>query len=210
MKYQDDLVSIITPAYKAANTIEHTVDSVLAQDYKNWEMIIVNDCSPDNTSEVIHNLEKKDRRIKAFDQEKNGGAASAWNRAFKEAQGRYIAFLDVDDLWVPTKLKEQIHFMKKNGYAFTYAYIKAVLDLVRFVIDQDVVKLVNKVSDRHVDTDYHTLFVRRIATIYLCRFRCCRLTLCNSFRTFGYEQNQNSERRITPNLCKSKSSYHNM
>lgn len=115
----NDLVSIITPSYNTAKYIGDTIKSVLAQTYENWEMLIVDDCSTDDTDEVVKPY-LSDRRIKYFKNEKNSGAAVSRNKALREANGRWIAFLDSDDLWLPEKLERQIDFMEKNNYAFTY------------------------------------------------------------------------------------------
>lgn len=115
----NELVSIITPSYNTASYISETIESVLAQTYNNWEMIIVDDCSPDNTDEVV-SLYLSDERIKYFKNEKNSGAAVSRNRALREAKGRWIAFLDSDDLWMPDKLEKQIKFMAENNYSFSY------------------------------------------------------------------------------------------
>jgi len=115
------MVSIITPSYKSEKFISETIKSVLFQTYKNWEMIIVDDCSPDNSNEIIEEYCKKDSRIKLIKLEKNSGPAVARNRAIKEAKGRYIAFLDADDLWKPEKLEKQLLFMNENNLAFTYS-----------------------------------------------------------------------------------------
>lgn len=117
----NDLVSIITPSYKSAKFIAQTIESVLAQTYQNWEMIIVDDVSPDNSNEIIEEYCKKDSRIKLIKLEKNSGPAVARNRAIEEAEGRYIAFLDADDLWKPEKLEKQLAFMDENDLAFTYS-----------------------------------------------------------------------------------------
>ncbi len=120
-----NLVSIITPSYNSAKFIGKTIESVLDQIYQNWEMIIVDDVSPDNSNKIIEEYSKKDTRIKLIKLEQNSGAAVARNRAIKESKGRYIAFLDADDMWKPEKLEKQIEFMRKNNYAFTYtAYEK--------------------------------------------------------------------------------------
>lgn len=116
---EDRLVSIITPSYNTANFIGETIESVLNQTYTNWEMIIVDDCSPDNTDEVV-SAYLSDSRIKYIKNEKNSGAAVSRNRALREAKGKWIAFLDSDDLWTPDKLEKQIAFMKDNGYSFSY------------------------------------------------------------------------------------------
>lgn len=116
----NELVSIITPSYKSKRFISQTIDSVLAQTYQNWEMIIVDDVSPDNSNKIIEEYCKKDSRIKLIKLEKNSGAAVARNKAIEESKGRYIAFLDADDMWKSEKLEKQIEFMQKNDYAFTY------------------------------------------------------------------------------------------
>lgn len=113
-------VSIITPTYNCAKFIVQTIESVLAQSYTDWEMIISDDCSTDNTQEVIKPYLEADSRIKYICNDKNSGAAITRNNALRVAQGRWIAFLDSDDLWAPEKLERQITFMEQNGYAFSY------------------------------------------------------------------------------------------
>lgn len=113
-----ELVSIIMPTYNCGRFIRESIDSVLAQTYKGWELIIVDDCSTDNTSEVVGRY--IDPRIHYMRNKQNMGAALTRNRALREAKGRYIAFLDSDDLWKLEKLEKQIAFMEQNGYAFTY------------------------------------------------------------------------------------------
>jgi len=112
------LVSIIMPSYNTATYIKETIQSVLNQTYTNWELIIVDDYSTDNTDEVL--AEIKDERIRFFKNDKNSGAAVSRNKALREAKGRWIAFLDSDDLWMPEKLEKQIQFMENNGYSFSY------------------------------------------------------------------------------------------
>ena len=114
----EDLVSIIMPSYNTAKYIKDSIESVLSQTYTNWELIIVDDCSTDNTDEVVGKF--SDGRIRYFKNEKNSGAAVSRNKALREAKGRWIAFLDSDDLWLPEKLEKQIAFMKQNGYVFSY------------------------------------------------------------------------------------------
>lgn len=115
-----DLVSIITPTYNCAKFIEETIRSVQTQTYQNWEMIISDDCSTDNTREVIASYLESDKRIKYICNEKNSGAAITRNNALREAKGRWIAFLDSDDLWLPEKLERQIAFMETNNYSFSF------------------------------------------------------------------------------------------
>lgn len=114
-----DLVSIIMPSFNTGKYIAETIQSVLNQTYKNWELIIVDDCSTDDTDVVVCQF-IKDERIRCFKNDHNSGAAVSRNRALREAKGKWIAFLDSDDLWLPNKLEKQVSFMKKKGYYFTY------------------------------------------------------------------------------------------
>jgi glycosyltransferase involved in cell wall biosynthesis len=115
----EDLVSIIMPAYNCSEYIGITIDSVIAQTYKNWEIIIIDDCSSDNTEEVVKEYISKDPRIIYHKLDENSGAAVARNRAIDLAEGKYMAFLDSDDVWFPEKLTKQISCMKEYGYNFT-------------------------------------------------------------------------------------------
>lgn len=115
-----DLISIIMPVYNVEKFISQTIKSILDQTYENWELLLVDDGSKDNSCEIINEFSKKDNRIKVFIQEINGGAAKARNIGIDKANGRYICFLDSDDLWDKNKLKKQLEFMKKNNYAFTF------------------------------------------------------------------------------------------
>jgi len=114
------LVSIITANYNCEKFLNDTIKSVLAQTYNHWEMIIVDDMSTDFSVKIINQFIEQDNRIKLIKLKINSGAAVARNRAIEEAEGRYIAFLDSDDLWLPNKLESQLNFMQKNNYAFTY------------------------------------------------------------------------------------------
>lgn len=114
----DGLVSIIMPSWNTGKFIIETIQSVINQTYTNWELLIVDDCSTDNTEEIVASF--KDDRIKYFRNKKNSGAALTRNRALREARGEWIAFLDSDDLWMSEKLEKQIDFMKKNGYSLSY------------------------------------------------------------------------------------------
>ena len=113
----NELVSIVMPSYNTAKFISSAIESVLMQTYQNWELLIVDDCSTDNTDEVVSNYD--DKRIIYLKNEKNSGAAVSRNKALNKARGEWIAFLDSDDLWYETKLEEQIEFMKKNEYYFS-------------------------------------------------------------------------------------------
>ncbi|MCQ2211391.1 MAG: glycosyltransferase [Paludibacteraceae bacterium] len=114
----NDLVSIIMPAYNTEKYISESIQAVLNQTYTNWELLIVDDCSTDSTTAVVESI--KDPRIHLLKNEHNSGAAVSRNYALREARGRWIAFLDSDDLWDATKLEKQITFMEANNYAFSY------------------------------------------------------------------------------------------
>ncbi len=118
---KEPLVSIITPSFNSAHFIEETIQSVQAQTYQNWEMVIVDDCSSDRSREIIENYASWDGRIRLIALEKNSGAAISRNTAIKAANGHYLAFLDSDDLWVPEKLEKQIAFMEHRDIAFSYS-----------------------------------------------------------------------------------------
>lgn len=113
------LVSIAMPSFNTAPFIAESIQSVLTQTYQDWELLIVDDCSTDNTDEVVNPF-LSDNRIRYLKNKKNSGAAECRNSALREAKGRWIAFLDSDDLWMPEKLERQIQFMEKNGYHFSY------------------------------------------------------------------------------------------
>lgn len=118
------LVSVITPAYKAARFIGETIASVRAQSLQDWEMIIADDCSPDETCKIVSDFAAKDPRIVLVRQETNSGPAAARNAALARASGRYIAFLDSDDLWLQKKLENQINFMKIKDCAVSHTWYR--------------------------------------------------------------------------------------
>ncbi len=120
------LVSIIMPSYNTAQYISDSIRSIQAQTYRNWELIIVDDCSTDNSMEVISGF--NDPRIILLQNKKNSGAAISRNYALREAKGKWIAFLDSDDLWVPEKLEKQIKFMEMNHYAFSFTDYRICLN----------------------------------------------------------------------------------
>ena len=119
------LVSIITPCYNGAKYISETIDSVLAQTYTQWEMIIIDDGSKDNSAEIVKNYMEKDDRIK-FLQQENAGSAAARNNGIRNAEGQYIALLDADDLWEPEFLQEQIAFMTEKDAVCVYCSYKCI------------------------------------------------------------------------------------
>lgn len=116
----NDLVSIIMPSYNCGYYVEDTIRSVQAQTYQNWELIFVDDCSTDETVSIMLALRENDNRICIYNNVQNSGAAISRNNGLRHAHGRWIAFLDSDDLWEPTKLEKQIRFMEENNYKFSY------------------------------------------------------------------------------------------
>lgn len=114
------LVSVITPTYNRELFIVECIESVLAQTYENWEMVITDDCSTDGTVEVIRKYADTDSRIRLYVLASNSGAGAARNNSIKEAKGRYIAFLDSDDSWRPDKLEKQVSYMEKMDCAISY------------------------------------------------------------------------------------------
>jgi len=117
-------VSIITASFNSEKYISKTIESVINQSYKNWELLITDDYSTDHTIEIIESYSKKDSRIKFFKLTKNSGAAVARNNSINNSKGKYIAFLDSDDLWENNKLHRQVFFMKHNNIHFSFtAYI---------------------------------------------------------------------------------------
>lgn len=125
MQASDPLISIITPAYKAEAFIAEAIRSVQAQDYQNWEMLIVDDGSPDNTADVIAGYAEADSRVRLIRQ-KNSGPAMARQRALEAAQGRYVAFLDADDYWLPGKLSRQLTFMREYEAAVSFTRFRRI------------------------------------------------------------------------------------
>lgn len=122
----EPLVSIITPVFNSEKYLSLTIDSVLKQTYQNWELWLINDCSADKSFEIMQSFAAKDHRIHSISLEKNSGPAVARNTGIEKAQGRYIAFLDADDIWKPEKLSVQIPFMHENNYALSYSHYEVM------------------------------------------------------------------------------------
>lgn len=116
----EDLVSVVIPVYNAEKFLADTLETVLNQTYSNWELLLIDDCSKDNSVEIIRQYASKDARIKLFRQNQNGGSALARNKGIKEAKGRFICFLDADDKWINDKLKNQVEFMMLNKCEFSF------------------------------------------------------------------------------------------
>lgn len=114
-------VSIITPTYNAERTIASCIESVIAQTYQDWEMLIADDCSQDATIQIVERYAAADSRVRLIRLDQNGGAGAARNRSIAEAEGRYVAFLDADDRWLPAKLERQVSFMQQSGAKVCYS-----------------------------------------------------------------------------------------
>ncbi len=115
----EEKVSIIVPVYNAEKYIRETIDCVKAQTYENWELVLVEDGSTDESLCILETVERQDGRIRVIRQE-NGGAAKARNHGLSKAAGRFVAYLDADDLWSPDKLEKQLAFMAKKEAAFSF------------------------------------------------------------------------------------------
>lgn len=146
--YIEDLVSIITPVYNAERFVEETIKSVQAQTYTNWEMILVDDLSTDNSESIIKKIQASDSRIKYIKLNENSGAAVARNTAIENARGRYIAFLDSDDLWKSNKLENQIRFMKESCCEFCFSNYEWI-DEESKTLNKNIVY-----NGKYVDYDY--------------------------------------------------------
>lgn len=127
IKEKAELCSIIMPAYNSEKYIAQAIESVLNQNYTNWELIIINDCSIDNTEQIIKSCQQKDaanKRIKLINLTQNRGVANARNIGIQNAKGRYIAFLDADDIWQKEKLQKQVQILNSSKADITYtAYL---------------------------------------------------------------------------------------
>ncbi|WP_323891067.1 glycosyltransferase family 2 protein [Aeromonas veronii] len=118
-------VSIIMPAYNSAKTIVRSIQSVQQQDYPYWELLITDDCSTDDTVKLINEIAGHDHRVSVLVNQNNSGAGFSRNQSINRSKGKYIAFLDADDIWLPNKLSIQVEYMERTGALFTYtAYQK--------------------------------------------------------------------------------------
>ena len=142
-----ELVSIITASYNAEKYITETIKSVQAQTHQNWEMLITDDASTDNTCKTIESFAKTDSRIKLFKLQANAGPATARNISIKEAQGRYLAFLDADDIWFNFHLNDSINFSKIKNKPFVFASYKRSDEDLNFIYSDFVVPEVISYSD---------------------------------------------------------------
>lgn len=119
------MVSIVTPMYNAEKFVRQTLDSVLEQTYSNWEMLVVDDGSKDNSQAIVTEYSQRDKRIKLIKQA-NGGSAAARNHALRQIQGQYVCFLDSDDIWDKTFLEKQLQFMQQHRAVLVYASYRRI------------------------------------------------------------------------------------
>ncbi|EQH75159.1 glycosyl transferase 2 family protein [Clostridioides difficile DA00307] len=143
-----NLVSIITPMYNSEKFIEATIKSVLNQTYQEWEMLIIDDCSTDNSPNIVKSYMQQDSRIKCIKTETNKGVSNARNLALSKATGQFIAFLDSDDQWNSSKLEKQVNFMLENDYVISFTSYE--------LMDENDKKL-NKVIKVPPNVDYRRL-----------------------------------------------------
>lgn len=143
-----NLVSIITPMYNSQKFIGITIESAINQTYKDWEMIIVDDCSTDNSLDIVKTYAQNDERIKYIRNDSNKGVSSARNTALKMAKGKYISFLDSDDIWSEDKLQKQVEFMQKNNCTISFTAYE--------LINENNEKL-NKIINVPESVDYQNL-----------------------------------------------------
>lgn len=139
------LVSIIMPCYNAERYIAQSIESVLAQTYQNWELLITDDCSTDKSVEIISKYSKNDDRISVMVPDEHQGIARTRNMSISRARGRFVAFLDNDDLWKPEKLEKQIKFMLEKEIGFSYTSYE--------LVDQDGITK-NKIIQTQGVVDY--------------------------------------------------------
>jgi teichuronic acid biosynthesis glycosyltransferase TuaG len=136
-------VSIITPCYNASEYIQETYEYLKAQSHSNWEWIVFDDCSTDNSLNLLKLLSNSDKRVLAYENSKNSGAAVTRNNCLNKATGEFLAFLDVDDIWKPNKLKIQLDFMKTKKVNFSYHNYELVNAQAKFIKNQNVSAIVS-------------------------------------------------------------------
>ncbi len=119
------LITIVTPVFNSGRFLRHTIAAVQAQTYSHWEMLLIDDCSTDDTCDIIRSFHD-DHRIHLLKLDHNSGAAVARNTGIRQARGEYLAFLDSDDIWKPDKLQKQLTFMQKGGYSFSFTSLQMV------------------------------------------------------------------------------------
>jgi teichuronic acid biosynthesis glycosyltransferase TuaG len=174
--YDSGLVSIITPVFNSACFVAQTIDSVVGQIYGDWEMLLIDDCSSDSSADIIKQYVLRDKRIRYIRLDQNMGAAAARNRGLDEALGRYIAFVDADDLWMADKLEEQLKLIKQKNAGLTFTaieiidengnvvktkrHVRPVIDY-KFLLSNTMIACSSVVVDRMVTGDFRMPLVRK-------------------------------------------------
>src|SRR5690554_4575467 len=135
----NDLVSIITPTFNSEKYIQQTIQSVQNQTYQNWEMIIVDDCSSDNTIQIVEDIQNTEPRIILIKSDKNSGPAVSRNKGIEKAQGKYLTFLDADDIWFEDFIQNSIDTIQKTGIHFVFSSYKRSDENLNFVFSDFIV-----------------------------------------------------------------------
>lgn len=219
MKNEKDVnmkVSIITPVYNSEKFLRYTIESVINQTYRDWELLLVDDCSIDKSSKIIEEYIEKDERIKYYMLDNNSGAAVARNYALDKSTGRFVAYLDADDLWVENKLEKQIRFMTNNNYGFTcidYEVIdengnsKNKIVSMPKVIDYNLFLRNTIIQTVGVMIDT-SIVSKRLLEMPLIRRRQDAGTWCqilkNGYNCYGLNENLASYRRVSNSLSSNK------
>ena len=151
-------ISIILPNFNSQKYIKQTIQSILNQSFKLWELIIVDDCSNSETKDILKNY-KKNKKIKIFYLNKNKGAAFCRNFAIKKAQSEYLAFIDSDDVWKKNKLKNQINFMKRNNFLFTYTNYETFGKKIKKIYNPPKLNYSNFIKNTSIATS--TMMIKR-------------------------------------------------
>ncbi len=209
-----DLVSIILPYYKKKDFILLTIQSILKQTYKNFEIIIVNDDQSNESKDILENIKKKDTRISIINNENNFGAGLSRNEAIKIAKGKYLAFCDADDLWEMNKLENQLNFMKKKNINFSFTSYNIINDLGNIIGNRKAYEEITfKQLLRSCDIGLSTVIVEKktindlninfpniktkedyVVWLYLSR---------NGVRMMGLQENLTSWRKLSDSLSSS-------
>lgn len=165
-----DLVSIILPTYNSGRFLVDAIESVLAQSYDNWELLITDDCSTDETLRIANQYAARDKRIRVFKLAKNSGAAIARNNSIREARGRFLAFIDSDDWWYPDKLESQIYFMLRNNVEFCFSafeYADCNLNVTGVSFKPIKISYARMKLDCNVGTPGVVIDTRRLGKVYM-------------------------------------------
>lgn len=167
---KENLVSVITPCYNGAKYIAQTIESVLAQTYTDWEMIIVDDGSKDHSAELVRGYSEKHPGIQLLQQE-NSGSAAARNRGIRHAKGQYIALLDADDLWEPEFLEKQIAFMREKNAVCVYSSYRYIdgdsKEILRPVICRSKISVKDMMVTNYIGCLTGLYDIRKYGKIYL-------------------------------------------